>query len=74
MIKKINNRNKNQEFKNVFKINNNSYIEVKSHLQHLKTEIPDYIKIRKKVFLYDGNRLIKHCIKLTKSLKKMKEQ
>jgi hypothetical protein len=53
-----------------FKINNNCYIEVKSPLQHLNTEIPDYIKTRKKVFLYDGNRLIKHCIELTKSLKK----
>ena len=73
MIKKINIIQREQKLGNSkmdFKINNNCYIEVKSPLQHLNTEIPDYIKTRKKVFLYDGNRLIKHCIELTKSLKK----
>ena len=73
MIKKINIIQREQKLGNSkmdFKINNNCYIEVKSPLQHLNTEIPDYKKKRKKVFLYDGNRLIKHCIELTKSLKK----
>ena len=52
-----------------FKINDNCYIEVKSPLQHLNVEIPKYIKTRKKVFLYDGNRLIKHAIELGKCFK-----
>ena len=53
-----------------FKINDNCYIEVKSPLQHINVEIPKYIKTRKKVFLYDGNRLIKHAIELGKCLRK----
>ena len=44
MIKKINIIQREQKLGNSkidFKINNNSYIEVKSSLQHLNTEIPD---------------------------------
>ena len=36
----------------------------------LNIEIPNNFQKRKKDFLYDGNRLIKHYIELVKSLKK----
>ena len=53
-----------------FLINNNCYMEVKSPLHYLNTNIPSYIQTRKKNVLYAGNRLIKHMSELGKSLKK----
>ena len=53
-----------------FLINNNCYMEVKSPLHYLNTNIPSYIQTRKKNVLYAGNRLIKHMTELGKSLKK----
>ena len=73
MISKVNEVKREQmlgESKLDFLINNNCYMEVKSPLHYLNTNIPSYIQTRKKNILYAGNRLIKHMTELGKSLKK----
>ena len=72
MIKKVNEVKREQmlgESKLDFLINNNCYMEVKSPLHNLNTNIPNYLE-RKKSILYAGNRLIKHMLELGKNLKK----
>ena len=53
-----------------FLINNNCYLEVKSFLQILNTNIPKYIKLKKSGKISAGERFMKHMLELSKSLKK----
>lgn len=53
-----------------FLINKDCYLEVKSFLQILNMNIPNYIKLKKILKINPGERIIKHMIELSKSLKK----